>query len=344
VSRAGGGTAEKVRLALDAHGGDHGPRVLVAAARAALERDAGLEIILTGIRRQIEPLLAGTPRDRLELHPCDSVLAADARPVSVLRRGAASSLGAAMERVASGTAQACISAGSTAALVTLGLKMLGPLAGIKRPALTSPIPAQNGHTNMLDLGANLGVDARQLVQFAIMGTVLSAREGCLNPSVGLLNVGHEETKGHAVVREAHELLAGLPLNYRGFIEGNDIFAGRVDVAVCDGFSGNLILKSSEGLARMLFGELRARLDSGWRARLGGWLAGPALRHMLERFDPAAHNGAPLLGLRGVVVKSHGGADREATVQAILEAGREARKHVPERIEELINKYKAEADS
>jgi glycerol-3-phosphate acyltransferase PlsX len=336
--------ADFVRLALDAHGGDHGPAVTVAAARAALARDPALGIVLTGIPQLVEPLLADAPLGRLEFLPCESALAPDARPVTVLRQGAASSLGAAVSLVASGAARACVSGGSTAALVALGLRILGPLAGIRRPALMSRIPARNGFTNMLDLGANLNVEAVQLVQFAIMGTVLSAREGCQNPSVGLLNVGHEETKGHAVVRRAHEMLAGLPLNYRGFIEGNDIFAGRVDVAVCDGFSGNLILKSSEGLARMLFDELRGTLHSSWRARLGGWLARPALRHMLERFDPAAHNGAPLLGLRGVVVKSHGGADVEMLVQAILEAGREARKHVPELIEELIENHKAEADS
>jgi glycerol-3-phosphate acyltransferase PlsX len=259
-----------------------------------------------------------------------------------LRQGADTSLGRAMEFLAGAAADACVSAGSTVALVTLGVKMLGMVPGIRRPALMSLIPAANGFTSVLDLGANLNVDALQLVQFAVMGAVVRSGESGKEPSVGLLNVGHETTKGHAVVREAHERLRELPLDYRGFIEGNDIFAGRVDVAVCDGFSGNLVLKSSEGLARMLFAELRAGLDGGSRARLGAWLAKPALQRTLERFDPAKHNGAPLLGLRGVVVKSHGSADRAAMVQAILEAGREARKQLPERIGTLIHKYKAEA--
>jgi glycerol-3-phosphate acyltransferase PlsX len=341
---AAAGSSETIRLALDAHGGDHGPNVTVAAARDALARAPGLEITLTGVPELIEPILARAGSERLKFAPCESALDADARPVTVLRQGAGSSLGKAMELVANGRAEACVSAGSTVALMTLGVKMLGMLAGIRRPALMSQIPAQTGVTNMLDLGANLNVDAVQLVQFAIMGAVVCDGEGRGNPSIGLLNVGHEETKGNAVVRQAHAMLGNLPLNYHGFIEGNDIFAGRVDVAVCDGFSGNLILKSSEGLARMLFRELDAILQSGWRARLGGMLARPALRDMLERFDPAEHNGAPLLGLRGVVVKSHGSADRDAMVQAILEAGQEAGKHVPERIEELVHKYKAEAES
>jgi glycerol-3-phosphate acyltransferase PlsX len=334
--------APGVTLALDAHGGDHGPVVTVAAAREAIVQDPGLAVIVTGRPAEVQPLLEAADNPRLRFEPARSVLPADARPVAILRQGADTSLGRAMEFLAGAAADACVSAGSTVALVTLGVKMLGMVPGIRRPALMSLIPAVNGFTSVLDLGANLNVDALQLVQFAVMGAVVRSGESGKEPSVGLLNVGHETTKGHAVVREAHERLRELPLDYRGFIEGNDIFAGRVDVAVCDGFSGNLVLKSSEGLARMLFAELRAGLDGGSRARLGAWLAKPALQRTLERFDPAKHNGAPLLGLRGVVVKSHGSADRAAMVQAILEAGREARKQLPERIGTLIHKYKAEA--
>jgi len=279
---------------------------------------------------------------RLQCIVCESVLASDVGPVTAIRQGAGSSLGRAMQLVADGEADACVSAGSTTALVALGMRTLGALPGIRRPALMSGLPSTNGFTSLLDLGANLNVDALQLVQFAIMGVVAHKEGGDPGPSVGLLNVGHEDRKGHSVVREAHERLKQLPLDYRGFVEGNDIFQGRVDVAVCDGFAGNLVLKSSEGLARMLMSELRNSLQSGWRARLAGVLAAPSLRRMLARFDPAHHNGAPLLGLNGVVVKSHGSADRRATLQAIREASEEAKKEVPARIRMLVKNYKAEA--
>ncbi len=283
-------------------------------------------------------------RERLEIQPADSVLPSDARPVTILRNGRGSSLWAALELVAEGRANACVSAGNTVALMTLGMKLLGTLPGIRRPALMSRIPSARGMTGMLDLGANLKVDARQLVQFAIMGAVVRSADDPAKPSIGLLNVGHEDSKGHAVVREAHERLRDSSLNYHGFIEGHDIFAGRVDVAVCDGFAGNLILKSSEGLAAMLFGELRKTLTADWRTRLGASLARPALQSMLERLDPAKHNGAPLLGLNGVLVKSHGSAERFAMRQAIVEASREADRHVPEHIEELVRNHEAQIQS
>jgi glycerol-3-phosphate acyltransferase PlsX len=219
------------------------------------------------------------------------------------------------------------------------------LPGIQRPALMAYVPNLNGYTGMLDLGANLQASARQLAQFAVMGSVTAqAVEGIDRPRVGLLNVGHEESKGHETVREAHELLQGLPLNYVGFIEGHDIFAGTVDIAVCDGFVGNLVLKSSEGLARMLLGEFRKALDSSALSRAGSWLARPSLRRMLAHLDPAAHNGAPLLGLNGVAIKSHGSSDRKGTTRAIVEAGREARRQVHKRIEASIREYRLETSA
>lgn len=340
-------SVEHTVLALDAHGGDHGPAVTVPAALDALLADRDLYILLAGLPADLEPLLAEadpTALSRLELTAASQVLNPDARPVSILRKGQGSSLWTAMQAVAEGRAHACVSAGSTVALMTLGVKLLGMLPGIKRPALMSQIPTAKGMTSMLDLGANLNVDAGQLVQFAIMGAVVRAASDRDNPSIGLLNVGHEDSKGHAVVRDAHERLRSTSLNYTGFIEGYDIFAGGVDVAVCDGFAGNLILKSSEGLASMLFGELRGTLDADWRTRAGAWLAKPRLRQMLERLDPAKHNGAPLLGLSSVVVKSHGNAARFALRQAIIEAGREARRHVPDRIEQMVKTYEAETTS
>jgi glycerol-3-phosphate acyltransferase PlsX len=333
-----------ITLALDAHGGDRGVEVTLPAALDALVTESHLEIVLTGLAPELEPLIRQSGHPRLRFAAATEVLAGDARPVAVLRKGRESSLGRAVGLVADGEAHACVSAGSTVALMALAVKQLGVLPGIRRPALMSAIPSATGSTSVLDLGANLNVDARQLVQFAIMGSVARQGQGQIQPRVGLLNVGHEESKGHALVQQAHERLRELPLNYAGFVEGHDIFAGKIDVAVCDGFSGNLLLKSSEGLARMLFTELRSALQSGVRARLGGWLARPALQGMLDRFDPGKHNGAPLLGLRGVVVKSHGSADRPAMRQAILEALHEAQQKVPERIEQRVRDYEAGASA
>lgn len=338
---------DSVRLALDAASGDFGADVTVGAARDALRSDPRIEMVLIGLPGQLDQAHQGLEQEQARRLKClfaDTVLPADVGPITAIRQGAGSTMGRAMQLVADGEAEACISAGSTTALVALGTRMLGILPGLKRPALMSDIPSQTGFTSMLDLGANLNVDAVQLVQFAIMGVVARRRSSGREPSIGLLNVGHEDSKGHSVVRDAHDRLKRLPLDYRGFIEGNDIFQGKVDVAVCDGFAGNLVLKSSEGLARMLMDALRQGLDMGWRARLGGWLAGPALRRALARFDPAQHNGAPLLGLNGVVVKSHGSADRPAMLQAIREAGGEAKRQVPEQIHTLIRNYKAESSS
>lgn len=334
-----------IRLALDAGSGDYGAEVTLAAARDAIRSDEHLFLYVVDLPAALDGASDGlTPAEaaRLECVAAECVLDSDVGPVSAIRQGARSSLGVALQLVADGRADACVSAGSTTALIALGMKLLGMLPGLKRPALMSAMPSLSGYTSMLDLGANLNVDAVQLVQFAIMGVVARRHEGEPEPSVGLLNVGHEDGKGHAIVREAHERLKQLPLDYRGFIEGNELFTGRVDVAVCDGFSGNLVLKASEGLARMLLEDLRGSLEGSWRARLGAWMAGPTLRGALARFDPAQHNGAPLLGLNGVVVKSHGSADRRAMLQAIREAGNEAVMRVPGKIGKLIHNYKAEA--
>jgi glycerol-3-phosphate acyltransferase PlsX len=343
---------EKVVLALDAHGGDFGPGVTVPAALDILQTQPELEILLCGIEDELRAELkrfgsAGGSEyclQRIGIVAASHALAPDARPVAAIRRGKGSSLWLALEQVASGRANACVSAGSTAAILALGVKLLGLLPGIERPALMSRIPSASGHTSLLDLGANLHVSAYQLVQFAIMGSV-----ACLvdrnedMPRVALLNVGHEDSKGGSVVREAHTILKELPINYTGFIEGHDIFAGKADVAVCDGFSGNLILKSGEGLASMFFMHLEEALNSGWRAKLANLLSGVSLKRTLERFEPSKHNGAPLLGLRGVVVKSHGNADRAALRHAMLEAVAEAERGVPHLIESMVNDYSIEVD-
>jgi glycerol-3-phosphate acyltransferase PlsX len=346
-------------LALDAHGGDRGLAVSVPSALAALNQDAGLEIVLVGdsaalaatldassrSRSRALRAIAGDAQARLRIHPADSVIAMDAKPATVLRRGRDSSMWRAFELVASGQADGCVSGGSTAAMMLIGVKLLGMLPGIQRPALMAYVPNARAHTGLLDLGANLHVSARQLAQFAVMGAVTAHEvEGIANPRVGLLNVGHEDGKGHLVVREAHLILKALPLNYVGFIEGHDIFDGTVDIAVCDGFAGNLVLKSTEGLARMLVGEFKKALGQNLASRAGALLAGPSLRRMLAHLDPAAHNGAPLLGLNGVAIKSHGSSDRKGLTRAILEAGREARRQVHQRIESSIREYQLEASA
>jgi len=350
MSISDGTVPNEIVLALDAHGGDFGPEVTIPAALDVLAKQPGLEILLCGIQEEIAPVLnqyaseSGLKHclERLSTVNATHALASDARPVAVLRRGKGSSLWLAMEQVSSGRANACVSAGSTAAILALGVKLLGLLAGIERPALMSRVPSATGHTSLLDLGANLHVSANQLVQFAIMGSVASlANATSAQPKVALLNVGHEDSKGDAVVKEAHSILKELPINYMGFIEGHDIFAGNADVAVCDGFSGNLILKSSEGLAMMFFRHLDLALQSGWRAKIGNMLIGATLKRTLERFEPSKHNGAPLLGLRGVVVKSHGNANRKAMGQAILEAVVESERQVPQLIESMINDYSIE---
>lgn len=335
--------AAKTIIALDVHGGDFGATVIVPAAMDVVASQDNVEIILCGMRKDIAPLLPKQGSEHLKIVEASHALASDARPVEALRRGRGSSLWLAMEQVADGRANACVSAGSTAAMLALGVKLLGMLPGIERPALMSRIPSASGHTSLLDLGATLNVSANQLVQFAIMGSVANPLEDGGMPSVALLNVGHEDSKGDTVVREAHAMLNELPINYTGFIEGHDIFAGKADVAVCDGFSGNLILKSGEGLAKMFFRHLEVAFQSGLLARIGGSLAKTALERTLERFEPTKHNGAPLLGLRNVVVKSHGNAGRDAMAHAIIEAVEEARRRVPQQIEAMIQDYSIEVD-
>jgi glycerol-3-phosphate acyltransferase PlsX len=342
--------ADRLVVALDAHGGDFGPAITVPAALEVLSHQQDLEILLCGIPDQVQPVLDKHGAEgkfsqcieRLQLNAASHALDPDARPVAALRRGKGSSLWLALEQVADGHANACVSAGSTAAMLALGVKLLGMLPGIERPALMSPIPSASGHTNLLDLGATLNVSANQLVQFAIMGSVAcSGHDAAAPASVALLNVGHEDGKGDAVVKEAHAMLRELPINYNGFIEGHDIFAGKADVAVCDGFSGNLILKSGEGLAEMFFQHLQTAMGQGALARMGNLLAGRSLKRALARFEPSKHNGAPLLGLKGVVVKSHGNAGRGAMANAIREAVKESERQVPQKIEAMINDYSIE---
>jgi glycerol-3-phosphate acyltransferase PlsX len=341
-------STETTILALDAHGGDQGLAASVPAALTALQQDERLKIVLVGDEPAMQSALAAAGSgvdERLRLRHADTVIPMDAKPAAVLRSGRGSSLWTAFELVAAGEAAACVSGGNTAAMMVVGIKVLGSLPGIQRPALMGYVPNLLNYTGMLDLGANLSVSSRQLIQFAVMGAVTVREvEGIAHPRVGLLNVGHEDSKGHDVVREAHLKLRDLPLNYVGFIEGHDIFDGTVDIAVCDGFSGNLVLKSTEGLARMMVKAFKGALSQNLASRAGALLAGPSLRRMLAHLDPAAHNGAPLLGLNGVAIKSHGSSDARGLSRAILEAGREARRQVHRRIENSIREFRLETST
>ena len=269
----------------------------------------------------------------------------DELPSSALRSKKDSSMRVAIDLVKEGSAHACVSAGNTGALMATARFVLKTLPGIDRPAICFALPTIKGHTHMLDLGANLDADAETLFQFAVMGAALtSAVENMSRPTVGLLNIGAEEIKGHEQVKEAGRLLAASELNYVGFIEGDDIYAGTVDVVVCDGFVGNVALKTSEGVARMIRYYMEQEFKRSLLTKMVAVLAMPVLKAFKAKIDPRQYNGASLLGLQGIVIKSHGGADVLAYSNAIKEAVMEVRKNVPQRIakqlEELLVERRA----
>ncbi len=322
-------------IALDGMGGDHGPSVVVPAALATLQEEPSAKLILVGRREQlIEELkkCRATESDRLAVHHAPEVVAMDESPALALRTKKASSMRVAIELVKSGEARAAVSAGNTGALMATARFVLKTLPGIDRPAIIRNLPSVRGHAHVLDLGANVDCTAEQLVQFAIMGSILvSATEGKERPRVGLLNVGQEDIKGNEIVKEAAELLRASQINYVGYVEGNDIYTGDLDVVVCDGFVGNIALKASEGLAQMIWQFMRQEFSRNWGRRLTALVAAPALRALGRRFDPRIYNGATFIGLNGTVVKSHGGADAMSFRHAIREAMSEANHDVPERI-------------
>ncbi|MCG5525225.1 phosphate acyltransferase PlsX [Ectothiorhodospira haloalkaliphila] len=335
-------------IALDAMGGDHGPHVVVPAALKALAEFSDIHLILVGDKARLEKELAAVgkaPSDRLRIHHAAQVVGMDEPPTQALRNKKDSSMRVAINLVKHQQADACVSAGNTGALMATARYVLKTLPGIDRPAIITAIPAIKGHTHMLDLGANVDCSASHLYQFAVMGSELaSAVDNVSNPRVGLLNIGEEDIKGNDQVKEAAHMLEQSHLNYIGFVEGNDIYCGDVDVVVCDGFVGNVALKTSEGVARMVSHYMRAEFKRGLLSRLAALVAMPVLRKFRGRIDPRAYNGASLLGLQGVVIKSHGGADAVAFENAIRIARIEARKRVPQRIDkrlgELLNEESA----
>ncbi|MCG5494857.1 phosphate acyltransferase PlsX [Ectothiorhodospira variabilis] len=335
-------------IALDAMGGDHGPHVVVPAALKALAEFSDIHLILVGDKARLEKELAAVgkaPSDRLRIHHAAQVVGMDEPPTQALRNKKDSSMRVAINLVKHQQADACVSAGNTGALMATARYVLKTLPGIDRPAIITAIPAIKGHTHMLDLGANVDCSASHLYQFAVMGSELaSAVDNVSNPRVGLLNIGEEDIKGNDQVKEAAHMLEQSHLNYIGFVEGNDIYCGDVDVVVCDGFVGNVALKTSEGVARMVSHYMRAEFKRSLLSRLAALVAMPVLRKFRGRIDPRAYNGASLLGLQGVVIKSHGGADAVAFENAIRIARIEARKRVPQRIDkrlgELLNEESA----
>lgn len=318
-------------ISIDAMGGDHGPPVVVPGVARACERLAGRDVrfLLHGDAARIEPELrrVETAACAAEVRHTASVVNMTDKPAYALRRSKGSSLWNAIESVKSGEADAVVSAGNTGALMAISRLVLRMLGGMDRPAIVASWPTNRGYSAVLDVGANVDSDARQLVQFAIMGAAFHrAVHGAARPTVGLLNVGVEDMKGHEEVREAHKLLseAGLDIDYRGFVEGDDIAKGTVDVVVTDGFTGNVALKTAEGTARFISGLLKETLTSSLWAKLGALSAAPSLRRMRDRIDPRSINGGPLLGLNGIVVKSHGGTDAVGFANALKVAADLAR--------------------
>jgi len=327
-------------IALDAMGGDHGAEVVIPAARAFLRKVHDTDLILVGQREVLEPLLAAQSQPeqdgRIRLHHASQTVGMDELPSKALRGKKDSSMRVAIDLVKLGEANACVSAGNTGALMATARFVLKMLPNVDRPAIISAMPSVRGGTHMLDLGANVDCTAEHLFQFAVMGSELvKAVEGVPRPKVGLLNIGQEEIKGNDQVRRAHELIAASDLNYVGYVEGDDIFMGDVDVVVADGFIGNVALKSSEGVAKLVAHMLRKHFRKSLWSRLAGLLALPTLRAFKEEADPRRYNGASLLGLRGIVVKSHGGADATAFENAIHIADHEINAKVIARIEQEV---------
>nr|WP_293852416.1 phosphate acyltransferase PlsX [Steroidobacter sp.] len=324
---------------MDAMGGDHGPSVTVPAALAALQRDADLRIVLVGQKDPVQALLSGASAPllaRLQLREASQVVTMDEKPQEALRKKKDSSMRVAIDLVKAGEADACVSAGNTGALMATGRFVLKTIEGIDRPAIISRIRARHGHTHMLDLGANSECSAEHLFQFAVMGSVVAAdMHGIAQPRIGILNIGEEETKGDSVVQEAARLLTASKLNYIGFVEGNDIFSGEVDVVVTDGFTGNVALKTMEGLANMLVGALKTEYTRNPLRYVGALASWPVLRSLRKEFDPRTYNGASMVGLTGVVIKSHGSADTLSFGNAIAVGAIEARKGVPSQIGNLL---------
>jgi phosphate acyltransferase len=326
-----------ITLAVDCMGGDHGPRVTLAACRRFLDHHPDAELLLVGLAESLKDF----SHARGKVIVATEVVGMDDALEVALRKKKDSSMRVAIQQVKEGTAQAAVSAGNTGALMAIARYLLKTLDGIDRPAIATQLPnAKGGATTVLDLGANVDCTAEHLLQFAVMGSALvSALKDEKNPSVGLLNIGEEVIKGSEVIKQAGELLrsaaASGDLNFFGNVEGNDIFKGTVDIVVCDGFVGNVALKASEGLASMIGGFLRAEFSRNIFTKFAAICAQPVLSAFKNRVDHRRYNGAALLGLRGLVFKSHGSADELAFEVALIRAYDAARNNLLDRVQTRI---------
>lgn len=333
-------------IAIDAMGGDFGCPVTLPSAVQALEEFPHLRVITVGDSEVIKKYLTDNrlsyPADRFEIQHASQVVAMDESPAQAMRSKKDSSMRVALDLVKEGRANAVVSAGNTGALMACARFVLKTLPGIDRPAIIKTIPSRKGDVRLLDLGANVDCTVENLVQFAIMGSVFAQQvDGIEAPKVALLNVGQEEIKGNEQVKEVARILSRSPLNFIGYIEGDGIFQDQADVVVCDGFVGNVSLKVIEGLAKMISYSIREEFNRSLLRRLSALLVLPVLRSVGKRFDPASYNGATLIGLKGIVIKSHGGANIKAYTCAIRAAVKEVESAVPEKIEERLHSFVVE---
>ncbi|MEW4950573.1 phosphate acyltransferase PlsX [Pseudomonas asiatica] len=322
-------------IAIDAMGGDFGPRSIVQASIACLSATPSLHLTLVGQPSLLEDLVSGlaaADRARLQIVAASEVIGMDERPSQALRGKPDSSMRIALELVRDSKAQACVSAGNTGALMALSRFVLKTLPGIDRPAMVAAIPTQTGYCQLLDLGANVDCSAENLYQFAVMGSVAAQALGVQRPRVALLNIGTEDIKGNQQVKLAASLLQNARgLNYIGFVEGDGLYRGEADVVVCDGFVGNILLKSSEGLATMIGARIEQLFKGGVLSRAAGAVAMPLLKRLQADLAPARHNGASFLGLQGIVIKSHGSAGVQGFQSAIQRALIEIQENLPQRL-------------
>ncbi len=327
-------------IAVDAMGGDFGPRVTVKACQSALARHPDLQIKLVGDEAILSPLVSSSVSERLSVVHASEVIESDCRISQVLREKRDSSMRRSLNLLQEGEVQAVVSAGNTGALMALGRRTLGTLEGIDRPAITAAVPTLHGQCQVLDLGANIDCSAEMLFQFALLGSAfLRADAGIERPRLGLLNIGAEQSKGTETLRQASELLESLEgVEYIGFVEGDALFAGQADLVVCDGLTGNVALKSSEGLARLIRQKVRRSFKRSLYRRFLALLATPVLRELQMELDSGARNGAILLGLNGLVVKSHGGASLRDFGFAIDHACQAVQRGVRQQLAAEVAKY------
>ena len=329
-----------ITLAVDAMGGDFGPCVTVPAALSILRENPRLIVILVGQEALIQPYLKDLNpplASRVSIVHTDEMVTMDDKVAVALRNKRHSSMRLAINLVHEKKAQACVSAGNTGALMAISRFVLKTHANIDRPAIMSALPTQKGHCHMLDLGANVESEAHHLVQFAHMGSVVAqALEGIERPTVALLNIGEEEIKGNDLIKQAHQLLKESSLNYIGYVEGDGIFKGEADVVVCDGFVGNIALKTTEGVAKMMASFIKEEIQRNWLTKITGVIAYPIWKGLKKRMDPGSYNGASLVGLTGIVVKSHGSADIASFAQALRVAMKETEQDIPSLIAAKLN--------